>query len=98
MVQAWSDLQGCTGAILGVADIGTGTGVTLGTASVCGFGVAGIVGAMGGGCSSCACLVGAGGGTEMQGLPGVCSVAIVTSEVVSVGLTLPSQRCHLVWW
>ena len=84
--------------MLGVADIGTGTGVTLGTAGVCGFGVAGIVGTMGGGCSSCAGLVGAGSGAEMQGLAGACSVAVVTSEVVSVGLTLHSRRCCLVQW
>ena len=76
--------------MLGVADIGTGTGVTSGTAGVCGFGVAGVAGAMGRGCSSGACLVGAGSGTEMQGLAGACSMAVVTSEVVSVGLTLLS--------
>ena len=28
---------------------------------------------------------------------GSCSVAVVTSEVVSVGLMLCSWRCHLVW-
>ena len=82
--------------MLGVADIGTGTGVTLGTAGVCGFGVTGVVSATGGGCSSCAGLVGAGSGTEMKGLAGACNVAVVTSEVVSVGLTLHSQRCHLM--
>ena len=27
---AWSDLQGCTGAMLGVADVGAGTGATSG--------------------------------------------------------------------
>ena len=90
-MQAWPDLWGCTGAMLCVADVGTG--VTLGTAGFCGFGVAGVVGATGRGCSSCAGLVGAGGGAEMQGLSGACSVAVVTSEVVSVGLTLCSQRC-----
>ena len=50
------NLWGCTGAMLGVADVGTGTGAALGTAGVCGFGVSGIVGATGGGCSSCAGL------------------------------------------
>ena len=82
--------------MLGVADIVTGVGVTLGTAGVCGFGVAGIVGATGEGCGSCAGLVGAGSGTEIQGLTGACGVAVVTSEVVSVGLILHSWRCHLV--
>ena len=76
--------------MLGVTDVGTGTGVTLGTAGVCGFGVASIAGATGGGCSSCAGLVGAASGVEMQGLEGACSVAVVTSEAVSVGLTLHS--------
>ena len=51
--------------MLGVPDIGMGTGVTLGTACVCGFGVAGIAGAMGRGCDSCAGLVVVGSGTEM---------------------------------
>ena len=96
-MQAWPGLWGCTGAMLGIADVGTGTGATLGTAGVFGFGVTGIAGAMGGGCS-CAGLVGAGSGAEMQGLAGACGVAVVISEVVSVGLTLHSQRCHLVWW
>ena len=82
--------------MLGVADIGTGA--TLWTASVCGFGVTGIAGATGRGCSSCAGLTGAGSGAEMQGLTGACSVGVMTSEEVSVGLTLHSQRCHLVWW
>ena len=59
-------------------------------AGVCGFGVAGIASATGGGCSNCAGLAGAGSGTEMQGLAGACGVAVVTSEVVSVGLTLHS--------
>ena len=90
--------KGCTGAMLGVADIGAGTGVTFGTAGVCGFGVTGVAGVRGRGCSSCAGLVGAGDGTEMQGLAGACSVAAVTSDVVSVGLTLHSQRCRLVQW
>ena len=85
---AQPDLQGCTGATLGIADIGAGTRATLGTAGVCGFRVAGIAGATGRGCSSCAGLRGAGGGIEMQGLAGACGVAVVTSEVVSVGLTL----------
>ena len=35
VVQAWPNLWGCTGATLGVADVGTGTGVTSGTAGVC---------------------------------------------------------------
>ena len=74
--------------MLGVADIATGTRATSGTAGVCGFGVAGIVGAMGRCCGSCAGLAGAGSGTEMQCLAGACGVAVVTSEVVSVGLTL----------
>ena len=65
MVQAWPDLQDCTGTMLGVADIGAGTGVTLGTAGVCGLGVTVIVGATGRGCSSCAGLAGAGSGAEM---------------------------------
>ena len=51
--------------MLGVANVGTCTGVTLGTASACGFGVAGIVGTMGRGCSGYAGLVVAGSGTEM---------------------------------
>ena len=62
---AQPDLQGCTGAMLGVADIGAGTGVTSGTEGVCGFGVTDIVGAMGGGCGSCAGLAGPGSGAEM---------------------------------
>ena len=90
MVWVQPDLQDCTGAILGVVNIGTGTGATLGTAGVCGFGVAGIAGAMGGGCGSCAGLMGAGSGAEMCSLTGACDVADVTSEVVSVGLTLHS--------
>ena len=96
-VWAWPNLQGCTGATLGVADIVKGTGMTSGTAGVCGFGVTGVVGATGGGCSSFAGLAGAGSGAEMQGLAGACRVALVTAGVVSVGLTLCSQRCHLVW-
>ena len=32
----------------------------------------------------------------LQGLAGACSVADVMLEVVSVGLTLHSQRCHLM--
>ena len=73
--------------MLGVADVGTGTGAILGIAGVCGFGVTGIAGATGGGCGSCA---GAGSGAEMQGLIGTCGVAVVPSQVVSVGLTLHS--------
>ena len=84
--------------MLGVADIGAGTGAASGTAGICGFGVAGIAGATGGGCSHCAGLAGAGSGIEMQGLAGACSVAVVTSEVVSEGLTLHSRRCHLMQW
>ena len=64
-VWAQPDLWGCTGAMLGVADVGTDTGTTSGTAGVCGFRVAGIAGATGGGCSSCAGLAGAGSGAEM---------------------------------
>ena len=37
MVQAWPDLWGCTGAMLDGADVGAGTGATLGTAGVCGL-------------------------------------------------------------
>ena len=59
MVQAWPDLWDCTGAMLGVADVGACTGVTSGTAGVCGFGVAVIAGAMDAG------LAGAGIVTEM---------------------------------
>ena len=85
--------------MLGVTDVGTGTGATSGTAGVCGgFVVTGVVGATGGGCSSHADLAGAGDVAEMQGMAGACSMADVMSEVVSVGLTLHSQRCHLVQW
>ena len=52
-----------SGAALGVTDIGTGA--TLGTAGVWFFWATGIVGAMGGGCSSCAGLACAGSGAEM---------------------------------
>ena len=83
--------------MLGITDIGAGTKATLGTVSVCGFGVAGIAGTMGGGCGSCAGLAGACSGTKMQGLVEACDVAVVTSEAVSVGLTLHSQRCCPVW-
>ena len=51
--------------MLGVADVGAGTGVTLGTAGVCGFGLAGIAGTTGIGCGSCAGLAGTGSGAEM---------------------------------
>ena len=34
---AWPDLWGCTGAMLGVSDVVASTGVTSGTAGVCGF-------------------------------------------------------------
>ena len=64
-VWAWPDLWGCTGAMLGVADIGAGTGGTSRTAGVCGFVVTGVAGATGRACSSCAGLVGAGSGAEM---------------------------------
>ena len=83
--------------MLGVVDIGASTGATSRTAGVCGFGVAVVVGATGRGCGNCVGLMGAGGGAEMQGLAGACSVTVVTSEVVSVGLTLHSWRCHLMW-
>ena len=63
---------------------------------VCGFVVTGIAGATGGGCSSCAGLAGAGNVTEMWGLAEACSMADVTAGVVSVGLTLLSQRCCLM--
>ena len=53
-MQEWPNLQGCTGATLGVADVGADTGATFWTAGVCGFGVAGIVGETGRGCGSCA--------------------------------------------
>ena len=65
MVQAWPNQWGCTGAMLGVVDIGAGTGVTSRTAGVCGFGVTGIACATGRGCSSCAGLAGQGSGAEM---------------------------------
>ena len=65
MMQAWPNLWGCTGAMLGVVDVDGGTGLTLVTAGVCCFGVAGIAGAMGRGCGSCAGLAGAGSGAEM---------------------------------
>ena len=97
-VWAWLDLQGHTGATLGVADIGTGTGVTSGTAGVCGYIVTGVAGATGRGCGSCAGLAGAASVTEMGVLAGACSEAVVTAGVVSVDLTLHSRRCHLVQW
>ena len=65
-MQAQPNLWGCTGAMLGVADVGTG--VTSGTDGVCGFVVVGVVGATGGSCGSCAGLTGAGNVAEMQGL------------------------------
>ena len=73
-----------------------GTAGVLGTAVVCGLGVAGVVGAVGVGCAGCAGLVGAGCSTETWGLAGACSVAVVASGMVSVGLTLHSHRCHLM--
>ena len=79
-----------------------GAGATLGTAGkvgaavVCGFRVTGFAGATGTGCTGCASLVGAGCDAEMCGLAGACSVAVVVSGTVSVGLTLCSHRCHLV--
>ena len=76
--------------MLDVADVGRGTGATLGTAVVCCLGVAGITGVTGRDCSSCAGLAGAGTVTGMWGLAGACSVAVVMSEVLSVGLTLHS--------
>ena len=96
VVLAWPNLWGCTGDMLGVTDTGTGTGVTSETAGVCGFVVAGVAGATGRGCSSCAGLVGADDHAEMCGLAGACSVTGVTAGVVSVGLTLHSQWCHIV--
>ena len=67
---------------------GLGTGVTLGTAGmtgaavVCVFRVTGVAGSLGEGCASCASLVGAGYGTEMQGLEEACSVAVMASGTV----------------
>ena len=90
MVWAWHNQWGCTGAMLGITDIGTCIGVTSGTAGVCGFGVTDVMDATGRGCGSCVGLAGTGRGAGMQGLAGACSVAVVTSEVVSVGLTLCS--------
>ena len=89
-MQARPNLWGCTGVMLGVADVGAGTGATSGTAIVCGFGVSDVADASCGGCSSCAGLAGAGGGAEVQGLAGACSVAVVIAGVVSVGLKLHS--------
>ena len=89
------------GAMLGVA--GIDTGATFGTTGmagagvVCGFRVTGIAGATGTGGMGYAGLVGAGYGAETQGLVGSCIVAVVASETVSVGLTLHSHRCHLMW-
>ena len=65
---------------------------------VCGFGVTGIVDAKGAVSTGCAGLVGAGSGTETQGLVGACGVAVVAFGTVSVGLTLHSCRCHLMQW
>ena len=90
------------GAALGVTD--EGAGVTFGaagmveTAVVCGFGVAGLVGTTGIGCAGCAGLVHVGCSMEIWGLTGACGVVVVASGTVSVGLTLHSCRCHLVWW
>ena len=100
-MQAQPDHLGCTGATLGVA--GVGAGVTFGTAGlagtavVCGFGVASITGTTGTGGTGCAGLVGAGCGMETWDLVAACSVAVVASGTVSVGLTLHSCRCHLMW-
>ena len=60
----------------------------VGTAVVCGFGVAGIAGATDTGGICCAGLVDAGCGAETWGLVRACSVAVVASGTVSVGLTL----------
>ena len=68
----------------------------VGTVVVCGFGVAGVVGATGTGGMGCAGLVGAGCGTETWGLVEAWGVAVVPSGTVSVGLTLHSHRYHLV--
>ena len=86
--------------MLGVPGIGTGatfrTAGMVGTAVVCGCGVADIVDPTGEGCAGCAGLVGAGCGTETQGLAGACGMAVVVPGIVSVGLALHSHRCHLM--
>ena len=85
---------------MGAAAIGAGmtfgTAGMVGTAMVCGFGIAGIAGMTGAGSKGCVGLVDAGCGTETWGLARACGVAIVASGMVSVGLTLHSWRCHLV--
>ena len=87
-------MLGVTGIDAGVT---FGTAGMAGTAVVCGFRVTGIVGATGTGGMGCTGLVGAGCGIRTWGMVGACSVAIVASWTVSVGLTLCSCRCHLVW-
>ena len=86
---------------MGVAGIDAGatlgTAGMVGTAVVCVFGVTGVVGATGIDCTGCAGLADAGCGMEKWGLAGACGVAVVASGTVSVGLTLHSCRCHLMW-
>ena len=65
-----------------------GTAGTVGTAVVCGFGVADIVGSTGTDGTGSAGLVGAGYGAETWSLAEACSVAVVASGTVSLGLTL----------
>ena len=100
-VWAWPDLLACTGAALGVTGVDAGatfgTAGMVGTAVVCSFGVTGVACATGKGCASCAGLVCAGCGAEMQGLARSCSVAVVVSGAAWVGLTLHAHRCHPVW-
>ena len=87
--------------MLGVTGIGTGTTFgtagMAGTAVVCGLRVADVAGTTGAGSMGSAGLVGAGCGTETHGLAGACGMAVVVSVTVSVGLTLHSCRCHLMW-
>ena len=77
-------------------------GVTFGTAGMagnavsCGFGVTAMVGMTSVGCPGCAGMVGAGCGTETQGLAGVCGVVVVASGTVLACLKLHSCRYHLV--
>ena len=74
----------------------TGTAGVEGTAVICGSGVTGVVSTTSISFAGCAGLVGAGCHAEIWGLAGACSVAIVASGTVSVGLTLHSHRCHHV--
>ena len=86
--------------MLGIVGIDAGatfwTPGMVGTAVVCGTGVTGIADTTGTGGMGCAGLVGAGCGTRMWGLVGACSVSVVASGTVSVGLTLHSYRCNLM--